>query len=297
MSRVVRKVKLKKPFKVTLLAVVFISFGIFLMIFFSSSEELDNKSEIIQEEEEKEVIKVWNFNDDIFTNENNTLLDKIRYIASIDSRFQKIVDDFASYPEEILQMLIKNPDMANFVLNYKEKAGTISSSDVGYVVKGIPPRLFQYDERWGYATYGSGPIAATGCGPTALSMVVTGLTGNNTYTPYVIGKFAEEEGYYTNVGTSWNLMTEGVENFGVTGKELALNKTIIFRELAAGHPVICSMKPGDFTAIGHFIVLVKTENGKIKLNDPNSRERSNMLWDYETLEGQIKNLWAFELKN
>jgi len=52
------------------------------------------------------------------------------------------------------------------------------------------------------------------------------------------------------------------------------------------------MKPGDFTTAGHFIVLTKTENGQIKVNDPNSRSRSRF-WDYETLAKQIKNLWAF----
>lgn len=49
------------------------------------------------------------------------------------------------------------------------------------------------------------------------------------------------------------------------------------------------MRPGDFTTAGHFIVLTKTENGQIKVNDPNSRSRSK-IWNYETLEKQIKNL-------
>ena len=53
------------------------------------------------------------------------------------------------------------------------------------------------------------------------------------------------------------------------------------------------MKPGDFTAQGHFVVLVGTQGDKIILNDPNSRKRSNTLWDYKTLESQIKNLWVY----
>ncbi|WP_302163519.1 hypothetical protein [[Ruminococcus] torques] len=40
-------------------------------------------------------------------------------------------------------------------------------------------------------------------------------------------------------------------------------------------------------------MLTKVENGKIKVNDPNSRIRSGQLWDYERLEPQIQNLWAF----
>ncbi len=67
-----------------------------------------------------------------------------------------------------------------------------------------------------------------------------------------------------------------------------------FQYLKKGNPIICSMGPGDFTTAGHFIVLVGVEEGKIKVNDPNSKERSSKLWDYETLEPQIKNLWVFE---
>lgn len=43
-------------------------------------------------------------------------------------------------------------------------------------VTGEIPALIQWDERWGYAPYGSETIiAVSGCGPTALSMVISGL--------------------------------------------------------------------------------------------------------------------------
>ncbi len=45
----------------------------------------------------------------------------------------------------------------------------------------------------------------------------------------------------------------------------------------------------------NFNVLSKIENGKIKVNDPNSKKRSSMLWDYERLAPQIKNLWSFKV--
>ena len=56
------------------------------------------------------------------------------------------------------------------------------------------------------------------------------------------------------------------------------------------------MRAGDFTTTGHFIVLIGTEEGKIKINDPNSEERSSILWEYSRIEYQIKNLWVFKLK-
>lgn len=88
-------------------------------------------------------------------------------------------------------------------------------------------------------------------------------------------------------------MTEGAQHFGVDGEEISLSESEIFSELESGSPIICSMRPGDFTTTGHFIVLTGTDGEKIRVNDPNSKARSAQLWDYETLEYQINNLWAF----
>ena len=126
-------------------------------------------------------------------------------------------------------------------------------------------------------------------------MVIAYLTDNNTITPYVVAQYSNEHGYYeTGIGSSWNLMTTGSIHFGIIGNTIPLWKDRIYQELESGHPIICSMGPGDFTRTGHFIVLTKIEDGKIKVNDPNSPERSKTLWDYETLSSQIKGLWAFE---
>ena len=63
--------------------------------------------------------------------------------------------------------------------------------------------------------------------------------------------------------------------------------------LENGEPVICIMRQGDFTTKGHFIVLVVMEDGKIRVHDPNSAQRSSQLWSWASLEPQIKGLWAF----
>ena len=62
--------------------------------------------------------------------------------------------------------------------------------------------------------------------------------------------------------------------------------------LEAGTPIILALGKGDFTSSGHYIVLTGMENGFFIVNDPNSRIRSGMLWSYEELEGQIRNIWA-----
>lgn len=210
-----------------------------------------------------------------------------------EAKIQKIQKNSQKYPKELLELLEHNKETVDFVYDYPRKKKSKPANSIGKVKKGEIPKLLQWDERWGYAKYSDNIIAINGCGPTALAMVAAGLTGDDTITPYKVAKYAAKNGYYVEgTGSSWSLMTEGSEHFGVQGSELVLDQNIIFSELEDGHPIICSMRPGDFTTTGHFIVLARIRNGKIQVNDPNSKKRSK-LWDYDRLEHQISNLWVF----
>ena len=74
--------------------------------------------------------------------------------------------------------------------------------------------------------------------------------------------------------------------------EIPLVKKRVMDNLEVDNPIICSMRAGDFTTTGHYIVLVGTEDGMIRVNDPNSHINSEKLWSYEQIEGQIRNLWV-----
>lgn len=223
-----------------------------------------------------------------------SVTERLILLSEKDSRIKDILAQSELYPEDILSMLSRNIDMLDFVLDYPEKIGKVYGKDIGTVEKGIIPRLLQWDERWGYAYYGNDPIAVDGCGPTALSMVIGGLTGDNTVTPYVLAKFAENNGYYVSgSGSSWLLMKGAAEHYGIGCEEMVLDKNQIFRTLTEEKPIICAMGAGDFTIAGHFIVLTGVEEGKIRIHDPNSVKRSEVLWEYERIALQIKNLWKF----
>ena len=60
-------------------------------------------------------------------------------------------------------------------------------------------------------------------------------------------------------------------------------------------PKLPNIISGDFTKKGHFIVMTGIENGKIKINDPNSIENSNKLWNFDDISSQINNLWAMRV--
>lgn len=221
-------------------------------------------------------------------------LGALRELAARDERVQDVIDRWQEYPEDLLKMLSRNPDMLDFVLDYPEKKGQVFADTIGEVEAGEIPLLLQYDPRWGYGDYGASSVVVSGCGPACLSMVAAGLTGDAAVTPYAVAQYADQEGYYVyGAGTAWSLMSQGASRFGVEGKELPLMKSKMERALEEGRPIICVVGPGDFTTSGHFIVLTGLRDGKFTVNDPNSTERSGQLWAYETLEPQIRNLWAF----
>ncbi len=223
-------------------------------------------------------------------------LSQLRTLAKDQPQAKYILNNLGEYPASLLSLLGRNSETLDFVAGYPQHKDDTPADTVGEVTQGEFPLLMQWDMRWGYATYGDGLMALNGCGPTALSMVICGLTGDNTITPYTVAQYADSQGYYVDgVGTSWDLMRKGAEHFGLTAKELPLDEGVITNALKQSRPIICSVGPGDFTTSGHFIVLVGMEDGKIRVNDPNRRSTSAQLWDYDTLAGQINNLWAYTL--
>ena len=229
------------------------------------------------------------------TTENEGIEGRLQKMSNYDFRIKDIVENKSQYPEELLELLTTNIETIDFVLNYPEKKNNSPAETVGETRSGEIPLLLQWDERWGYQNYGDSMLAVNGCGPTALSMVIVGLTENKQATPYQVAQYAEKNGYYVEgVGSSWNMMTDVGSYFGIQGSEIPLGKDSIQTELELGHPIICAMRPGDFTTTGHFIVITGIKDGQFTVNDPNSTERSNMLWDYDTLKPQISNLWAFQ---
>lgn len=200
--------------------------------------------------------------------------------------------DLMGIPESLLELMEKNPETTDFVVNYfNRRPMVIDLSDVDRT-SGVP-LFMQWDPRWGYEIYGSDVIALTGCAPTCMAMVGYYLTGDERFTPDQMAKFAEAGGYYVrDNGTKWTFIGEGAEQLGLSSTELPLDKTLMIRSLRAGHPIIVVVGPGDFTTTGHYIVLTAYEDGKFRVNDPNRYSNSERLWSYEALEPQIRNLWS-----
>ena len=199
-------------------------------------------------------------------------------------------------PEALQVFAEKYPETAGFVSDYPAHYRDHPSKDVsGEVKKGVVPLFIQWDERWGYEDYGGNYLAVNGCGPTCLSMVVCGLTGETDANPYAVACYSEQQGYYTpGSGTSWSLMTQGAAHYGLDAERVTLSADAIADTLARGRVIIASMKPGDFTYTGHFIVLTGLDkDGRVRVNDSNSRLNSAKSWDAQVLVDQMKAAWSY----
>ncbi len=202
--------------------------------------------------------------------------------------------DLSQWPQDLLEAAQRNPEMERFVLHYPINKDSMPEIDLDeYQNADSVPLLLQWDERWGYTQYAGGPMGLTGCGPTCLSMVSIYLLHNPSYDPRYIAEFSIENGYSVpGSGSAWALISDGGEQLGLDVTEIPLDKDRIIQNLEVGNPIICVMGPGDFTTTGHFIVMTDYIDGKIKVNDPNSETRSEMLWEYEKIQDQILNLWV-----
>ena len=198
------------------------------------------------------------------------------------------------YPPELLELMEKNPETEDFVLNYPLKKDDEPKIDLSeYENSSKVPLLMQWDERWGYYKYGNKVMGLSGCGPTCLSMVAIYLLNDEKYDPKYMAEFAENNGYCDSQnGSSWSLISEGGEKLGLDVVEIPLDESRIRKNLEVGNPIICVMGPGDFTSSGHFIVLTKYTDGKVKVNDPNSKANSEKLWELDKIKYQIRNLWV-----
>lgn len=200
----------------------------------------------------------------------------------------------SEWPEELLDLLEKNPEAQDFVLNYPIKKDLNPEIDLTeYLDTNDVPLLLQWDERWGYSQYAGELMGLSGCGPTCLSMVCLYLLDDASYTPEYIAEFATENGYsVSGNGSSWTLISEGGEKLGLDVTEIPLDENRIIRNLEVGNPIICVMGPGFFTSTGHFIVMTEYEGGYVKVNDPNSPNRSEQTWKLTEVMEQIRNLWV-----
>ena len=206
----------------------------------------------------------------------------------------EIIHSSPEYPQELVEFADKYAEALDYVFYYPERKDERPVIDLSAeAASGEIPLLIQWDRRWGYLPYGDAFIGDAGCGPTCVSMAAIYLTKNPNITPYVVADYSYSHHHrISGSGTSWTLISEESEAFGMHAEQLPLDENTIKMHLDAGRPIIVSVGPGDFTSAGHYILLTGYDSSGFTIHDPNSPQNSEKHWTFERLSGQILNLWA-----
>lgn len=138
----------------------------------------------------------------------------------------------------------------------------------------------QLDERYANEPYGTDNIGGYGCGPTAMSIVVSSLTGS-IVDPIEMAEWAYANGYWCSKSGSYHsLIPAAAEAWGLPAEGCTASEPQrMIDALGEGKLVVALMTKGAFTKSGHFITLRGVQDGKILVADPASYSRSQKLWD------------------
>lgn len=209
-----------------------------------------------------------------------------------------IVKNINSYPDDLLEKLIRNSEVIDYVYSYKDRESynqrPLEGITSSYDVEGQVPLFLQWDRRWGYRLYGKEMMGLAGCGPTSLAMVVNYFDKGAKTNPYEVAKYSYENGYVSPKNfTSWKLFENGLKKYGLQSRDVVPVEAKMKRALDNGDLLIVSVKPGIFTDRGHIIVIKGyTRNGDFLVNDPNSIKNTTRSWSFDVLKDQIRKIWA-----
>lgn len=193
-----------------------------------------------------------------------------------------VVEDFQKDYGYNQAFSVYDPDYINGIgKSYEGVVFKDSSMDVVY--------YNQFDERWANIMYGqSSTIGDAGCGPTAMSIVISTLTGE-VHDPIELANWsvAHKQRCEGN-GSYHTLIPTASKGYGLSCKG-DLSAQDIVDALSSGKLVVAIMSKGHFTRGGHFIVLRGvTADGKILVADPGSHSRSNQTWDLSLIINEAR---------
>ena len=134
-----------------------------------------------------------------------------------------------------------------------------------------------------------------GCGPTAMSMVASQLTGKHI-DPITMANMATEKGYSIEQGTMPNYFGDAASSLGLSSESARPTKENIEAMLKSGKPIILqgqdSREGSPFTNEGHYVVGVKMNGDNLVVNDPRGRQYSKE-YNLNSVVDGAQNLWGF----
>ena len=147
----------------------------------------------------------------------------------------------------------------------------------------------QYDKAWADNRYGTSTIAASGCGPSAMAMIITALSGKQV-TPADTTTYANTKNIYIpGSGSSWSIAPVLAQHWGLTAAAVGADTQKIAATLQAGGLVIGSGIGGlPFTSAGHYIVIRGiAADGKWLIGDSAHKDTNTQEWSPQQLLSEM----------
>ncbi len=152
----------------------------------------------------------------------------------------------------------------------------------------------QGDSRWADHPCGKNdPIKQYGCGPTAVSMLISSFSlEGGGLSPVEVADWATEHNLYASGGGSYHTLVENAMNNYGLHVESVKNRTVqqASELLESGHILVALVKPGTLTrSSGHFILITKLlDNGNVWIADPGSYRNTQKEWKLDMLLSELK---------
>ena len=204
------------------------------------------------------------------------------------------IQSSAAYPYKLKRFAQKYDQVVDFVYLYPKLKDQRPVIDLqADAVSGQVPLFIQWDVRWGYIPFGDCNIGQSGCGPVCLSMAAVYLNRDPYWSPDRVCRYVMDSGYYVmGQGSSWSLMSQGCRKLGLSSSSVGRSEAAMKQQLDWGCPIVASVRPGDFTKAGHFILIVGYDENGFRVNDPNNPANCVKSWPYSVLIPQIRAMWA-----
>lgn len=171
-----------------------------------------------------------------------------------------------------------------------------------------PVSYLQTDPRWGNLDYSAKgektTIRASGCGPTAMAMVLATWVDKNV-TPATECAWALAHGYKApHQGTYYGYFPPAAKRYGLTcyqvnyaniyGNAKSAYHAQARDALDRGALVIACMGKGLWTSSGHYVLVWKISGNVVYINDPASTRTVRTQGDYSLFKTQVKYYWVIE---
>lgn len=222
-------------------------------------------------------IQIENFNMTLSQNFPNNFIDIYSTLGNVGT------SDGINYDNATYQNINSNLT-SNLSTSSKVKCSAGPSNIVYY-------NQTDYPQSYGYGT----TISSHGCAPTCMAMILSTLK-NEEITPIETAEWSYNHGFNSSGGTTTALFPAISNEYGIQNQSIGTDAESIKSALMEGKLLVVLVEPGIFSStINHFFVITSiTSDGQVTIADPASIERTNQLWDINTIVGEgIISVWSF----